>query len=173
MWTLFPQLGALPSPVTHTDVPVHTETDVPQLLPAPNTRVMNDSLLPAQVTCRRSAAWSKPWSKKAKYAFIVSPNGHRIVPQVTESNKNLISENGSIALSQYNILKTKTELQISSKVCLHLPWFCTGWKLSGQGVEHHIHANKSSQGRILLMFTQLPAGSEHRQTFFFPNSNRY
>lgn len=139
------------------------------------TKHSGDEWLPSNRThyMQEERSMKRALMKKAKYAFIFSPNGHSIIPQMTDSNKNLISENGSVPLWQYNTLGKKTELQISGKVCLHLPWFCTGWKLSDQGVEHHIHANKSSQGRILLMFTQLPAGSEHRQRLSFPKSKRY
>lgn len=65
--------------------------------------------------------------------------------------------------------KTKINYKSQAKYIV----ICPGWKLSSRGVEHHNHANKSSQGRILPPFTQLPAGSEHRQRLFFPITKRY
>lgn len=79
------------SPLRHGDIPVPTEMDVLQLLPASNT--------PNSTGYMQQEHSMKPaLMKKAKYAVIFSPNGHSVVPEVTDYNKKVISEKRSIPL---------------------------------------------------------------------------
>lgn len=97
-----------------------------------------DEWLPSNRThyTQEEHSMNRALMKKAKYAFIFSPNGHSIIPQVTDSNKNLISENGSIPLTVQrtwkNWITNLRQSMFASALVLH--WLEVVW--SGSGTSH-------------------------------------